>query len=95
MESMSNQLSSVNLGTLNTMNGAGLTSRTDQKFDQKFQLDDIQSLNEKILVEQESAPKDIFEQDSEPSSPKQSSEKKYTLRDQTTPKRDKNIGEVL
>lgn len=91
MESSSNQMSTGNLGTLT---GVLLTGRTDSKFDAKFQLDEIQS--DKILVEEKNAPTDIFEEESksEQQSPV-AQPKKLTAREQTTPKREKNIGEVL
>jgi hypothetical protein len=59
MES-SHHLSSVNLATLN---GAGMTSRTDLA-GPKFLLDEIQSQHEakKILVEEKNAPSEIFEE---------------------------------
>ena len=53
---------------------------------------------EKILVEEKAAPKDIFDQQEESKSLEQSpipERRNLSMREQTTPKREKNIGEVL
>ena len=53
---------------------------------------------EKILVEEKSAPNDIFDHKEESKSLEQSpipEPRNLSMREQTTPKREKNIGEVL